>query len=177
MTAVVGKFWRELLSSGGIFSFTGVVLVSRLDDRSRMTRECHVRIWGASGGSSPGPPGGDYEQSMPKKRTRRERFLAEMEAVVPWKVLVDLIGPHDARTSSKGGRPLYPLKTMLRIHLLQHGYDLSDPAMEDALIEVATMHRFAGIALIADRIPGKIQSLLSGICWIRTAWVIRFSKP
>ena len=102
---------------------------------------------------------GDYEQSKPKKRTRRERFLAEMEAVVPWKVLVDLIGPHYARTSSKGGRPPYPLKTMLRIHLLQQWYDLSDQAMEDALIEVATMHRFAGIAQIADRIPGKITIL------------------
>ena len=37
---------------------------------------------------------GDYEQSTAKKRTRRERFLAEMEAVVPWKALVDLIEPH-----------------------------------------------------------------------------------
>ena len=46
---------------------------------------------------------GDYEQSTANKRTRRERFLAEMEAVVPWKVLVDLIEPHYPRTSSKGG--------------------------------------------------------------------------
>jgi len=61
---------------------------------------------------------GDYEQSTANKRTRRERFLAEMEAVVPWKVLVDLIEPHYPRTSSKGGRPPYPLETMLRIHLL-----------------------------------------------------------
>jgi len=106
---------------------------------------------------------GDYEQSMAKKRTRRERFLAEMEAVVPWKALVDLIEPHYPRTSSKGGRPPYPLETkplasakrLLRIHLLQQWYDLSDPAMEDALIEVATMRRFAGIALITDRIPDE----------------------
>jgi hypothetical protein len=54
MDAVVGKFWRELLSRDGIFSFTGVVLVSRLDDRSRMTRECHVRICGGLGGKFPG---------------------------------------------------------------------------------------------------------------------------
>jgi IS5 family transposase len=106
---------------------------------------------------------GDYEQSMAKKRTRRERFLAEMEAVVPWKALVDLIEPHYPRTSSKGGRPPYPLETkplasakrLLRIHLLQQWYDLSDPAMEDALIEVATMRRFAGIALITDGIPDE----------------------
>jgi len=102
---------------------------------------------------------GDYEQSTAKKRTKRERFLAEMEAVVPWKGLIDLIEPHYPRTSSKGGRPPYPLETMLRIHLLQQWYDLSDPAMEDALIEVATMRRFAGIALITDRIPDETTIL------------------
>ncbi len=64
-------------------------------------------------------------QSTAKKRTRRERFLSEMEAVVPWQVLVDLIEPHYPRNSSKGGRPPYPLETMLRIHLLQQWYDLS----------------------------------------------------
>ena len=45
---------------------------------------------------------GDYEQSTAKKRTKRERFLAEMEAVVPWKALVELIEPHYPKTTSKG---------------------------------------------------------------------------
>jgi IS5 family transposase len=102
---------------------------------------------------------GDYEQTTAKKRTRRERFLAEMEAVVPWKALIDLIEPHYPKTSNKGGRPPYPLETMLRDHLMQQWYDLSDPAMEDALIEVATMRRFAGIALITDRIPDETTIL------------------
>lgn len=102
---------------------------------------------------------GDYEQTTAKKRTKRERFLAEMEAVVPWSALIDLIEPTYPKTSSKGGRPPYPLETMLRIHLLQQWYDLSDPAMEDALIEVATMRRFAGIALITDRIPDETTIL------------------
>jgi len=53
---------------------------------------------------------------MAKKRTKRERFLSEMEAVVPWKALIDLIEPHYPKTSSKGGLPPYPLGTMLRIH-------------------------------------------------------------
>ena len=53
MTAAVVKFLRGLLSSDGIFSFTGVVLVSQLDDRSRMTREFHVRICGCLGGEFP----------------------------------------------------------------------------------------------------------------------------
>jgi len=102
---------------------------------------------------------GDYEQTTAKKRTRRERFLQEMEAVVPWKALIDLIEPPYPKTSSKGGRPPYPLETMLRIHLLQQWYDLSDPAMEDALIEVPTMRRFTGIDLISDRIPDETTIL------------------
>ena len=117
---------------------------------------------------------GDYEQSTAKKRTRRERFLAEMEAVVPWKLLIDLIEPHYHKPCSKGGRPPYPLETMLRVHLLQQWYDLSDPAMEDALIEVATMRRFAGIALIT--VTGsrmRPRSWRSDICWRRRIWARR----
>ena len=82
-----------------------------------------------------------------------------MEKVVPWKALLDLIEPHYPKTSSKGGRPPYPLATMLRIHLLQQWYDLSDPAMEDALIEVPTMRRFAGIDMISNRIPDETTIL------------------
>ena len=82
-----------------------------------------------------------------------------MEKVVPWKALLELIEPHYPKTSSKGGRPPYPLATMLRIHLLQQWYDLSDPAMEDALIEVPTMRRFAGIDMISDRIPDETTIL------------------
>lgn len=62
---------------------------------------------------------GDYEQSTAKKRTKREKFLAEMVAVVPWQTLIALIGPHYPKAGSKGGRPPYPLATMLRIHLIQ----------------------------------------------------------
>jgi IS5 family transposase len=101
----------------------------------------------------------DYELSTAKKQTKREKFLAEMEAEEPWQALIDLIEPHNPKASKKGWRPPYPLTTMLRIHLLQQWYDLSDPAMEDALIEVATMRRFAGIALITDRIPDETTIL------------------
>ena len=62
---------------------------------------------------------GDYEQSTAKKCTKREKFLAGMEKVVPWKALIDVIEPHYPKTSSKGGRPAYPLETMLRVHLMQ----------------------------------------------------------
>jgi IS5 family transposase len=102
---------------------------------------------------------GDYEQSTAKKRTKREKFLAEMDAVVPWQALIALIESHYPRTSSKGGRPPYPLATMLRIHLMQQWYSLSDPAMEDALIELPTMRRFAGIDMLSDRIPDETTIL------------------
>ena len=101
----------------------------------------------------------DYELTTSKKRTKREKFLAEMEAVVPWQELIDLIEPHYPKASKKGGRPPYQLATMLRIHLLQQWYSLSDPAMEEALIEVPTMRRFSGIELISDRIPDETTIL------------------
>ena len=101
----------------------------------------------------------DYEQTTAKKRTKKEKFLAEMDQVVPWQPLLDLIEPIYPKVSSKGGRPSYPLATMLRIHLMQQWYSLSDPAMEDALIEVATIRRFAGINLICDRIPDETTIL------------------
>jgi IS5 family transposase len=101
----------------------------------------------------------DYEQTTAMKRTKREKFLAEMEDVVPWQALIDLIEPHYPKTGNKGGRPPYPLTTMLRIHLLQQWYSLSDPAMEEALIEVSTMRRFAGIDLVSDRIPDETTIL------------------
>ena len=101
----------------------------------------------------------DYEQSTAKKRTKKEKFLAEMDQDVPWKPLLDLIEPIYPKASSKGGRLSYPLATMLRIHLMQQWYSLSDPAMEDALIEVPTMRRFAGIDLISDKIPDETTIL------------------
>jgi IS5 family transposase len=82
-----------------------------------------------------------------------------MEAVVPWRALIELIEPYYPKTGSKGDRPPYPLETMLRIHLMQQWYDLSNPAIGDALIEMPTMRRFAGINLISDKIPDETTIL------------------
>ena len=57
----------------------------------------------------------DYELTTAKKQTKREKFLAEMEVVVPWPALITLIEPYYPKASKKGGRPPYPLATMLRI--------------------------------------------------------------
>ena len=71
----------------------------------------------------------DAEYAGKRKQTRRERFLAEMEQVVPWAGLLALIEPFYPKAGN--GRPSYPLETMLRIHLLQNWFALSDPAMEE----------------------------------------------
>jgi IS5 family transposase len=102
---------------------------------------------------------GEYEQATARKRTKREPFLAQMEAVVPWKALIDLIEPYYPKTDAKGGLPPYPLATLLRIHLMQQVRRISDPAMEDALIEEPAMRCFAGINLISDRIPAETTIL------------------
>ena len=80
--------------------------------------------------------------------------------MLPWNALNNLIEPDYPKTSSKGGRPPYPLETMLRIHLQQQRYDLSDPAMEDTLIEVPTMRRFAAIDMNNHRIPNDTSILV-----------------
>jgi transposase, IS5 family len=71
---------------------------------------------------------GDAEYAGKRKQTRPEVFLAEMEQVVPWKPLLHLIEPFYP-VAGRGRHP-YPLETMLRVHLMQNWFGLSDPAME-----------------------------------------------
>jgi IS5 family transposase len=98
-------------------------------------------------------------QAMKKKRTRREKFLAEMEAVVPWTRLLTLIEPHYPKAGPKGGRPPMPLETMLRVYFLQQWYALSDPMAEETLYDSEAMRQFAGIELGDDRIPDETTIL------------------
>ena len=95
----------------------------------------------------------DAEYSGKRKQTRRERFLAEMEQVIPWRRLERLVEPHYPKAGN--GRRPFPLATMLRIHLLQQWYGLSDPAAEDALYEITSMRQFTGLSLARDRIPDE----------------------
>ena len=97
--------------------------------------------------------------AVKKKVTRREKFLAEMDAVVPWARLFALIEPHYPKVGSKGGRPPMPLETMLRIYFLQNWYALSDPMAEESLYDSEAMRRFAGIELGDDRIPDETTIL------------------
>jgi IS5 family transposase len=87
------------------------------------------------------------------KPTRRAAFLAEMDRVVPWRELVALIEPYYPKPGN--GRPPIPLERMLRIHFLQHWFNLSDPAAEEALYESPTMRTFAGVDLGREPAPDE----------------------
>ena len=85
--------------------------------------------------------------------TRRERFLGEMDAVIPWVDLLALILPYYA-VAGRGRRPL-PLETMLRVYFLQQWFDLSDPQAEDMLYDSESMRRFARVELGEDTVPDE----------------------
>ena len=98
----------------------------------------------------------EAEYESKKRKTRRERFLDRMDGLIPWGKLEHQL----AKKYSKGitGRKPYPLAVMLRVHVMQLLYNLSDPAMEDALYEIESMRRFAGLRL-SDRLPDETTIL------------------
>jgi IS5 family transposase len=92
-----------------------------------------------------------------KKQTRRDKFLAEMEEVVPWSRLVDRLRPFYPK--GERGRPPVGLERMLRIHFLQQWYGLADGAMEDALYDSQALRGFAGIDLTVAAVPDETTIL------------------
>ena len=91
------------------------------------------------------------------KRTRKVEFLADMERVVPWGPLVELVAPY--APEGRRGRPPFSVETMLRIHFMQQWFTLSDPAMEEALHDVPLFRDFAGLGSWSDRLPDETTIL------------------
>lgn len=91
------------------------------------------------------------------KVTRRERFLAEMDAVIPWTRLLALIEPHYPK-AGRGRQPL-GLEKMLRLYFVQQWFNLSDPAAEDALYDSESIRRFVGVELGDDAVPDETTIL------------------
>lgn len=131
---------------------------------------------------------GDAEYAGKRKRTRREVFLEEMDQVVPWKLLalIEPLYPIAGRD-----RHPYPLETMLRVHLMQNGFGLSDPALEEALYEITPMRTFAGLTLTkaipdetttlnfrhlldANELPPQILSRVTRTCRARASAIRRW---
>ena len=87
------------------------------------------------------------------KTTRRAAFLAEMDRVVPWATLCALIEPVYPKAGN--GRPPIGLERMLRIYFLQNWFNLSDPAVEEALYDSLSMRNFVGIDLGLEGAPDE----------------------
>ena len=87
------------------------------------------------------------------KRTRKREFLDEMELVVPWVELIELIEPHAPK--GKNGRPPFAVSTMLRIHFMQQWFGLSDPAMEESLHDIPLHREFAKLDAGVSRLPDE----------------------
>ena len=98
----------------------------------------------------------DLGLDLTSRKTRKGKFLDEMNRVVPWAQLLALIDPHAPR--KERGRPPFGAEVMLRIHFLQQWFGLSDVAMEEALFDVPLYRQFAGLSGMS-RLPDRVSIL------------------
>jgi len=92
------------------------------------------------------------------RRTRKREFLESMDRVVPWSELISLIEPYAPEAGRRGQQP-FAVEAMLRIHFMQQWFNLSDPAMEEALHDVPVFRDFAGLSNWADAMPSESSIL------------------
>ncbi len=93
-----------------------------------------------------------------RKKTRKERFLEEMDQIIPWKDLCQAIKPYYPKPTGAGRRPV-GIERMLRIHFLQHWFELSDPGAEEVLYDSRAMRQFVGIDLGKEPVPDETTIL------------------
>lgn len=89
------------------------------------------------------------------KTTRRAQFLADMDRIIPWSEMTAAVETVYPKISENGGRPPIPLERMLRIYFLQLWFNLSDPAVEEALYDSVAMRSFVGIDLGVEGAPDE----------------------
>ena len=94
---------------------------------------------------------------LEKKKLKAEKFLDEMEKVVPWDILIAVVKPY--YTESKIGRTKTNLLMLLKIYFLQQWYNLSDPAVEEAIYDRNSFQKFLNIDLLSARIPDETTIL------------------
>ena len=96
----------------------------------------------------------DIEYGNRRRVSRREQFLATMDATIPWARWVGLIEPYYyAERAGKRGRKAKPVETMLRMYLLQVWFSLSDEGVEDAVYDSYAMRRFLGLDFAVEQVP------------------------
>ncbi|MCP5231916.1 MAG: IS5 family transposase [Zoogloeaceae bacterium] len=94
----------------------------------------------------------ELEYAAKKKLTRRDHFLAAIEAVTPWAALEAEIAPFYPKGEGRG-RPPIGLHRMLRMYIAQQCFGLSDEGIEDALYDSQAIRRFVGIDLARENAP------------------------
>jgi hypothetical protein len=109
------------------------------------------------------------------KTTRRTKFLLEMDRIVPWKRLRKIVRPFYYQEKGVGRRPI-DLERMLRIYFLQHWFNLSDPAVEEALYDMISMRAFARVDLGNAAFSTRRRSASFGTSSRNTIWA-RGSLP
>ena len=92
------------------------------------------------------------EPNLSTRKTRKQVFLQQMDVVVPWAALVELIAPYYSEGCN--GRPPFALESMLRVHFLQQWFNLSDPAMEEAFFDIPLYREFAQFGALG-RVPDE----------------------
>lgn len=96
----------------------------------------------------------DIEYGNRRRVSRREEFLTTMDATIPWQVWVGLIEPrYYTDRPGKRGRKAKPVETMLRMHLLQVWFSLSDEGVEEAIYDSYAMRRFMGLDFTVEQVP------------------------
>jgi IS5 family transposase len=111
----------------------------------------------------------------PKKITRREKFLARMETLIPWTQLLAVIEPFHPK--GQRGRPPVGLKRTLRVYFLQQRYGLADEAIEDVFYDSHALQSFARIDLVAEGVPYATTLLQFADCWKPTICARGSSPP
>jgi len=100
-----------------------------------------------------------YEYQLQSKKTRRHAFLQEMESVIPWESLIEIVQPFYYADGEGVGRKAYKLDLMLRIYFMQNWFSMSDPGMEDALRDISSMRDFAGFVSYSEPVPDETTIL------------------
>jgi IS5 family transposase len=92
-----------------------------------------------------------------QKKLRCEKFLDEMETVIPWRSFIDVVLPHYPQNAI--GRQAKELRMMLKIYFLQQWFNLSDPGAEEAIYDRISFQKFLGIDLLSDTVPDETTIL------------------
>jgi len=101
----------------------------------------------------------DFEKNLQRKKSRKAEFLEILDRLVPWTDLIELIAPYYPKEPNGSGRRPYPVETMLRIYLMQLCYSLSDPMMENELIDSMSMRKFAHLGGLDNPTPDETTIL------------------